>query len=125
MSAKPGVAQFTTKNRPPRRDTSWLNHAECVGVDPELFFDPARYDQALQVCAGCPVKQQCREYGKGMGGGVWGGKVHAHKVTGGLRVLQPCGTEAAYRRHHRAGEQPCQACQEANAAYRGYRVRNR
>lgn len=30
--------------------------------------------------------------------------------TIGARELQPCGTEAAYRRHLRRGEQPCRAC---------------
>ncbi len=28
--------------------------------------------------------------------------------------LKPCGTEAAYRRHLRAGETPCLACRRAN-----------
>jgi hypothetical protein len=33
--------------------------------------------------------------------------------------LEPCGTLAAYRRHSRAGEKPCEACREArNAANR-------
>lgn len=35
--------------------------------------------------------------------------------------LKPCGTIAAYRRHQRHGEQPCEACQKVWAAYhRGY-----
>lgn len=29
------------------------------------------------------------------------------------RVLRPHGTEAAYRRHQRAGEEPCPPCREA------------
>ena len=32
--------------------------------------------------------------------------------------LQPCGTRAAYRRHRRAGEQACQPCKDAVAAYK-------
>lgn len=32
------------------------------------------------------------------------------------RTPAPCGTTAAYARHLRHGEQPCQACREANAA---------
>lgn len=31
-------------------------------------------------------------------------------------TLMPCGTESAYRRHLRRGEQPCVPCTEANAA---------
>jgi hypothetical protein len=34
------------------------------------------------------------------------------------RVLQPCGTPAAYARHKKAGEEPCEACHEAELAYR-------
>ena len=33
--------------------------------------------------------------------------------------LEPCGTLAAYRRHSRSGEKPCEACRQArNAANR-------
>lgn len=31
----------------------------------------------------------------------------------GPKPSQPCGTYAAYRRHKRAGEQPCEACAAA------------
>ncbi len=30
--------------------------------------------------------------------------------------LRPCGTYAAYRRHERHGEPPCEACKRAEAA---------
>lgn len=33
------------------------------------------------------------------------------------RELRPCGTEAAYQRHLRHGEEPCEACDRAHAAY--------
>lgn len=29
------------------------------------------------------------------------------------RALQPCGTWAAYKRHKRRGEEPCEACRQA------------
>jgi hypothetical protein len=32
--------------------------------------------------------------------------------------LQPCGTRAAYRRHRRRGETPCQPCRDAAALYK-------
>jgi len=39
------------------------------------------------------------------------------------RVLQPCGTAAAYQRHMRRGEPPCEACavawSEWSRAYKG------
>lgn len=28
--------------------------------------------------------------------------------------LEPCGTWAAYKRHHRSDEEPCEACREAS-----------
>lgn len=34
------------------------------------------------------------------------------------RPLKPCGTDAAYQRHLRHGEQPCTACREASFALR-------
>ncbi len=33
----------------------------------------------------------------------------------GRPATQPCGTEAAYRRHLRHGEAPCEACRTAHA----------
>lgn len=37
------------------------------------------------------------------------------------RTLAPCGTVAAYNRHLRRGETPCDACREANTArYQAY-----
>lgn len=37
------------------------------------------------------------------------------KRGGAPREPLPCGTTAAYARHLRNGEQPCDACREANA----------
>lgn len=34
------------------------------------------------------------------------------------RELEPCGTQAAYRRHLKAGEPPCAACRGAEAMVR-------
>ena len=41
----------------------------------------------------------------------------------GNKALQPCGTQAAYRRHLSKGEQPCDACRAAAAAYQRDRLR--
>lgn len=35
------------------------------------------------------------------------------KRGGPPRRLEPCGTYAAFRRHERADEEPCDACREA------------
>ena len=39
---------------------------------------------------------------------------------GGARpagIIAPCGTYAAYQRHKKLGETPCQPCKDANAAH--------
>jgi hypothetical protein len=43
----------------------------------------------------------------------------------GPRSLKPCGTPAAYTRHRRRGEQPCQACKRAHADHAAQRARER
>jgi hypothetical protein len=45
-------------------------------------------------------------------------KRYRDRLRGGpARVPKPCGTLAAYRRHQRRGEPPCDLCKAANAAY--------
>lgn len=123
MVAKPGVAQFRPR---PTIDSRWMEHAACVDENPEIFFDPDRYGEALQVCRGCPVREPCRELGKGNGEGVWGGYV---KRGGRPRVeeslLRPHGTDAAYQRHLRRGEPACAACREAHSRARSGRKARR
>jgi hypothetical protein len=41
------------------------------------------------------------------------------------RELKPCGTIAAYQRHRRHGEDPCEPCREANRAHSGPATRAR
>jgi hypothetical protein len=56
---------------------------------------------------------------------AWRAKHGARTGHPGRIPTQPCGTVAAYRRHRKAGEQPCDACREAwNAKQRdSYRQR--
>lgn len=111
-----GAVQKSHKKPLSRQNLDWQERAVCVEKDPEMFFDPARYDEALTVCAGCPVRAQCREFGKGLGPGVWGGRVQHGRardaVPVGLVRLKPHGTDAARRRHHRNGEPLCPTCRE-------------
>lgn len=47
-------------------------------------------------------------------------KAHGTPRSGkgrGSRVVQPCGTRAAYQRHLYAGEVACEACKQANRDY--------
>jgi len=43
----------------------------------------------------------------------------------GRPVTAPCGTVAAYKRHTRNGDTPCQQCKEAWAAYQRQRYHSR
>lgn len=66
----------------------WVSRAACApanrpeGMTPAewtaLFFDAGGSGRgasarALRVCAGCPVRVECGEYGAGEPDGVWGG----------------------------------------------------
>ena len=58
-------------------DRSWQSRANCMGVDPELFF-PERGTstrEAKEVCRGCVVREDCLEYALANGEkfGIWGG----------------------------------------------------
>lgn len=43
---------------------------------------------------------------------------HQRRCAACLRGCKPCGTYAAYKRHRRHGETPCQRCRYAMAEYR-------
>jgi WhiB family redox-sensing transcriptional regulator len=58
-------------------DRSWQDRANCLGVDPELFF-PERGTSTVEakaVCRGCEVRMDCLEYALAAGEkfGIWGG----------------------------------------------------
>jgi WhiB family redox-sensing transcriptional regulator len=58
-------------------DVSWQLKANCLGVDPDLFFPErgASTKEAKEVCRGCVVKQECLEFAIAHGEkfGIWGG----------------------------------------------------
>ena len=55
----------------------WQEQANCLGVDPDLFFPErgASTREAKEVCRGCLVREDCREYALNNGErcGIWGG----------------------------------------------------
>ncbi len=58
-------------------DEAWQGQANCMGVDPELFF-PERGSstrEAKEVCRGCVVRVECLEFAIANGEkfGIWGG----------------------------------------------------
>ena len=58
-------------------DRSWQDRANCLGVDPDLFFPErgASTREAKEVCRGCVVRMDCLEYAlvNGEKFGIWGG----------------------------------------------------
>lgn len=66
----------TEENDEPDNE-AWQSQANCLGVDPDLFFPErgASTAEAKAVCAGCVVREQCLEYALANGEkfGIWGG----------------------------------------------------
>ena len=60
-----------------RQERSWQAQANCMGVDPDLFFPErgASTREAKEVCRGCVVREDCLEYALANGEkfGIWGG----------------------------------------------------
>lgn len=58
-------------------ERSWQDYANCLGVDPDLFFPErgASTREAKEVCRGCVVREDCLEYAlqNGEKFGIWGG----------------------------------------------------
>jgi WhiB family redox-sensing transcriptional regulator len=56
---------------------SWQNDANCLGVDPDLFFPErgASVKEAKEVCRGCMARLACLEFAlvNGEKFGIWGG----------------------------------------------------
>ena len=113
---------------------NWRLDALCNNdeFDAEWWFpQPGQeYERrtALRICAECPVAKQCGDFAShaGIPYGIYGGRTakqrsHDLGVTATARqsvgrIEQPCGTPAAYRRHHRKGQPACARCVAANSA---------
>ena len=110
----------------------WDHRAECREADPEMFFpdvgDVYAAAAAKALCGRCPVQVECRTFALENPDlayfGVWGGLSqndrweHPDRRPLGrweTRERKPCGTPAAFRRHLRNDERPCEACRRAKA----------
>jgi WhiB family redox-sensing transcriptional regulator len=69
---------------------TWIQHAACLDLDPELFFPVGTTGKALEqieearaVCLGCPVINECLEWAlvTHQDAGVWGGKTEDERRT--------------------------------------------
>lgn len=116
---------------PDVQNRDWMLNASCREHDPETFFpDPGdRRGQVVahNICRDCPVRDACGQYAQelGVSHGMWGGEYrndrHSRAEAGFHR--KPCGTIAAYRRHHRNHETPCHRCVFANSIYQAQKRR--
>lgn len=91
---------FKVENR------DWQSRANCMGVDPELFF-PERGSstrEAKEVCRGCVVREDCLEYALANGEkfGIWGGmsererrRVRRMRVLARQQAQQAAGNAAS------------------------------
>lgn len=106
----------------------WHARAACRDhPDPDMWFPgpgaSSRAQAAGEICRSCPVQIECARYAADAGEqfGIWGGRSGFLPVSTIRKwdhlTLRPCGTVAAYVRHRRRGEAPCQACRDANARY--------
>lgn len=131
---------------------NWMKDAACrpgSGVDPEMFFDPQRKDEARQVCAGCPVAHHCDSYAMRLTRvetqpiyGVWGGRTQNERLgkreplpPGRPRTRAPRapqepgpakvvhGTLTGVRAHWDAKEGMCPSCAAFRNRQRSRRLR--
>lgn len=60
-----------------QEDKGWQSKANCMGVDPDLFFPErgASTKEAKEVCRGCVVREDCLEFAlrNSEKFGIWGG----------------------------------------------------
>jgi WhiB family redox-sensing transcriptional regulator len=70
--------------------SDWREDAACLDHDPELFWPVGTTGQAvpwiaeaIAVCAGCPVREECLKYAldNGISEGVWGGLSEGDRTT--------------------------------------------
>ncbi|WP_442788361.1 WhiB family transcriptional regulator [Amycolatopsis sp. NBC_01286] len=80
-------------------DTSWMTtERACFGEDPELFFPlgegrafTEQIREAKQVCAGCPLRQQCLQFGMTQSDGIFGGLTAEERRTMREAAGRPAG----------------------------------
>ncbi|MER5322335.1 WhiB family transcriptional regulator [Streptosporangium roseum] len=63
-------------------ELTWMGRAACVGSDGDAWFpEPGSRapEQVFRICAGCPVREDCRAYGFDWPG-VWGGTTEHGRI---------------------------------------------
>jgi WhiB family redox-sensing transcriptional regulator len=118
--------------------TDWRDQAACAGMNPETFYPsakgPNKNREAKEICAICPVRQECLEAGVWEPYGVWGGmsvdeRIMWRRRQGIRRVYQlkpvPHGTARGYMMERDRGDRACEACRDAYRVYHTEYARRR
>jgi WhiB family transcriptional regulator, redox-sensing transcriptional regulator len=82
----------------PRSVPSWMEEAACASHDdPDLWFaelsEEERRQEALDICAACPVRAACLAYVLSMPpqSGIWGGTTEDQRTRDRRRAASRCG----------------------------------
>jgi transcription factor WhiB len=82
----------------PRTAPSWMEEAACASHDdPDLWFaergEEERRQEALDICATCPVRAACLAYVLSMPpqSGIWGGTTEDQRTRDRRRASARCG----------------------------------
>ena len=84
-------------------DDEWMRDASCKGMTHLFFPTPAerpqtrerREDAAREVCAGCSVRVECRDFARDQHEyGFWGGESEDERHAAGYRLIAPIGVRA-------------------------------
>lgn len=129
MTAETPAAGMT---RLPAAGPTWREAAICAQTDPELWFPEVGHSSApaKRICLSCESRVVCLEWAIEHGEhGIWGGtsdnqrrairRARDPKPATGRPSGKPeagCGTDAAYQRHRRRGEDIDEACHAAHQA---------
>lgn len=105
----------------------WMESASCKGMDANLFHPRSKSTvppEVKQVCAVCPVRAECLDYGSRFDTarreGIYGGVAPRYRQGRRLSVtLKPIdhGTANGYHAERRRGVPVCPACRSAYAVY--------
>ena len=77
---------------------SWSDNAKCKGMDPRVFHPDqgGNYRAALNVCAACPVTQECLDYAVAnrLKDGIFGGQTPNQRAGwAALDLCRWCGAQ--------------------------------
>lgn len=90
----------------------WHQHAACLGLDQDIFFEPQHRDYALRLCSLCPVVAACRAAAD-----VEEGRAdHVYGVRGNEVPTRRVMRRRWARQQWLAGKRDCMKCRRPSTA---------